>query len=352
MTQGHRSLTAAAIVTAVTLATTVTPLSANQYLSDLAGIPAETAAEMKAEYQRPNSIPFPEDNPYTPQKVALGKLLYYDTRLSGSNLLSCASCHNPGFGWSDGQPRAVGHEMRVLGRRTPTILDVAWGELFFWDGRASTLEEQALGPIQAAGEMNQNLDELIEELSQIEGYRARFDEAFPNDGITPETIAKAIATYERTVVSSRAPFDHWIDGDEEAISDAAKRGFVVFNTKGNCAACHSGWSMTDASFHDIGLPDEDIGRGEFLADITPMMHAFKTPGLRDIDRRQPYMHNGSMETLEEVVDHYIAGGKVRDSLSAEMQPLDLSEGERSDLLAFLDTLTGPLNPVVLPVLPR
>lgn len=307
---------------------------------------------LKEDYQRPTSIPFPEDNPYTPEKVALGKLLYFDTRLSGSNLLSCASCHNPGFGWSDGQPRAIGHEMQVLARRSPTILDVAWGELFMWDGRAATLEEQAIGPIVAPVEMNQDLDELIEELEAIKGYRDLFNTAFPASGITTENIAKAIATYERTVVSSRAPFDDWVDGDETAISESAKRGFVIFNTKAQCVACHSGWAFTDSSFHDIGLPTDDIGRGEHLPEITVMQHAFKTPGLRDIDRRAPYMHNGSLATLEAVVDHYITGGIKRESLSPEMQPLDLTQQERDDLLAFMRTLTGPLKPVVLPVLPR
>jgi cytochrome c peroxidase len=307
---------------------------------------------LKALYVRPETIPFPEDNPYTPQKVALGKLLYFDTRLSISNLLSCASCHNPGYGWGDGLALGVGHGMNQLPRRTPTILNAAWGELYFWDGRAATLEEQALGPIQAAGEMNMPLDKLVERVSSVEGYRRLFDEAFPGAGITPDTVAQAIATFERTVVASRAPFDDWIDGDEDAISESAKRGFVVFNTNGNCAACHSGWNFTDNSFHDIGLPDADIGRGKHLADVPEMQHAFKTPGLRDLARRAPYMHNGSLATLADVVDHYISGGMQRPSLSADMRALDLSEEERADLIAFMETLTGDLAPVVMPVLPR
>ena len=342
----------AAVLCSTWLSGTDRAFSAGEQVASLSGITDERLKVLKENFRRPASIPFPEENSYTPEKVALGKLLYYDTRLSGSNLLSCASCHNPGFGWSDGQPRAIGHEMRVLGRRTPTILDVAWGELYFWDGRAGTLEEQALGPIQAAGEMNQELDALVSELSVIRGYVDLFDAAFPGEGITPDAIAKAIATYERTVVSSRAPFDDWIDGDEDAIPENAKRGFVIFNTKGNCAACHAGWSMTDHSFHDIGLPDTDIGRGKQLAEIVKMQHAFKTPGLRDISRRQPYMHDGSMATLEEVIDHYINGGTPRASRSEEMKPLAMTGEERADLLAFLHTLTGPLNPVVLPVLPR
>jgi len=342
-----------AIVGSVLCALSTTELVAEQVqVASVAGVSAEQLKALKAEYRRPNSIPFPATNPYSPQKVALGKLLYYDTRLSGSNLLSCASCHNPGFGWSDGQPRAVGHGMLILGRRTPTILDAAWGELFFWDGRAASLEEQALGPIQAAGEMNQDLTELVRELEAIPGYRTRFAEAFPQEGITPETIGMAIATYERTVVSSRAPFDDWIEGDESAISDSAKRGFVIYNTTARCAVCHSGWAFTDASFHDIGLPSDDLGRIAVLPDVEVMRHAFKTQGLRDIERRAPYMHDGSLKTLEEVVDHYIDGGIQRDSLSVEMLPLELSSNERDDLIAFLRTITGPLNPVVLPVLPR
>jgi cytochrome c peroxidase len=310
-------------------------------------------AKMKAAYKRPKAIPFSAANPYSPQKVALGKLLYFDTRLSGSNLLSCASCHNPGFGWGDGQPLAIGQGMHVLGRRTPTIMNGAWGELFFWDGRAESLEVQALGPVQAAGEMNQNLDALVQELSRIDGYRKRFDEAFPGQGITGQNIAKAIATFERTIISSRAPFDEWIDGNEGAIPESAKRGFALFNTKARCAQCHNSWRFTDDSFHDVGLPDvSDPGRAKLLPDIEKMQHAFKTPGLRDLARRAPYMHNGSMATLEAVVDHYIQGGEQRPSLSEEMKPIALSAAERTDLLEFLNTLTGPLNPVVLPVLPR
>jgi cytochrome c peroxidase len=242
--------------------------------------------------------------------------------------------------------------MNQLGRRTPTILNAAWGDTYFWDGRAATLEEQALGPIQAAGEMNMPLDLLVERISAVAGYRELFAEAFPEVGITADTVAQAIATFERTVVASRAPFDDWIDGDEEAISESAKRGFVVFNEKGNCAACHSGWNFTDSSFHDIGLPDADIGRGKHIPEVVEMQHAFKTPGLRDLARRAPFMHNGSLATLAEVVDHYITGGVRRPSLSADMHALDLSAEERADLIAFMETLTGDLAPVVMPVLPR
>src|SRR5215216_986814 len=199
--------------------------------------PAASIEELKAEYRRPESIPFPKDNPYTVEKAGLGKKLYFDSRLSAANLLSCASCHSPAYGWGDGQPRGVGHGMKQLGRRSPTIVNAAFGEIFMWDGRAGSLEEQALGPIKADVEMNMPIEQLLARLKAIPEYGPLFQAAFPNGGITGESIAKAIATYERTVVSGRAPFDAWIEGDEKAIGDDAKRGFAVFNGKAACMNC-------------------------------------------------------------------------------------------------------------------
>ena len=181
---------------------------------ELAKQAAPTTDAVRASYRRPRSIPFPADNPYTLEKVVLGKKLYFDTRLSQANLLSCASCHSPAFGWGDGQPTGVGHLMKRLGRRSPTIINAAYGVIFMWDGRADSLEEQALGPIQADVEMAMPIDELLTRLKAISEYVALFNTAFPGEGITPKNIAKAIATYERTVISGRAPFDAWIDGDE------------------------------------------------------------------------------------------------------------------------------------------
>src|SRR5262249_55710536 len=183
-----------------------------------------TVDQMRAQYKRPATVPFPEDNPYTIAKVALGKVLYFDTRLSGGNLLSCAACHNPAYSWGDGQPRGIGHGMNVLGRRSPSIINAAFGQIFMWDGRAASLEGQALRPTKAGGEMNMPIDKLMEKLKGIPGYAPMFEAAFPGEGMKPETIAKAIATYERTVVSARAPFDSWIENNERAISDSAKRG--------------------------------------------------------------------------------------------------------------------------------
>jgi cytochrome c peroxidase len=318
-------------------------------------LPKQAAAkpdEVRASYRRPRTIPFPADNPYTFEKAALGKKLYFDTRLSQANLLSCASCHSPSYGWGDGQPTGVGHLMNKLGRRSPTIINAAYGLIFMWDGRADTLEEQALGPIQADVEMALPLDQLLNRLKAINEYVALFDVAFPGEGITTQNIAKAIATYERTVISGRAPFDAWIDGDERAISDAAKRGFALFNAKAQCNTCHSGWNFTDDSFHDIGLASADIGRGKFLTDVVKSQHAFKTPGLREITHRAPFMHNGSITTLERVIEHYNTGGIDRPSRSELIKPLNLSDQEKADLVAFLKTLTSKLSPTAMPVLPR
>ena len=309
-------------------------------------------AELKAQYRRPETIPFPKDNPYTVEKATLGKKLYFDTRLSAANLLSCAACHSPAYGWGDGQPRGIGHNMKQLGRRSPTIVNAAFGEIFMWDGRAGSLEEQALGPIRADVEMNLPIDQLLAKLKAIPEYQPLFKAAFPKDGMTPDNIAKAIATYERTVVSGRAPFDAWIEGDERAIAEEAKRGFVLFNNKGGCQNCHSGWNFTDDSFHDIGLSDADVGRGKFLPAIVKMQQAFKTPGLREITRRGPYMHDGSVATLEAVIEHYNTAGVERPSRSELIKPLALSAQEKADLVAFMKTLTSNMDPTTVPVLPR
>lgn len=307
---------------------------------------------LKAQYRRPASIPFPKDNPYTPDKAALGKKLYFDTRLSVSSAQSCASCHSPGFGWGDGLAVGVGHGMAKLGRHSPTIVNAAWSAIFMWDGRLPTLEDQALGPIQSPGEMNMKLDDLMARLASIPEYKPMFDASFPGQGMTAKALAQAIATYERTVVSERAPFDAWIEGNEKAIPEAAKRGFAVFNGKAQCAACHEGWNFTNEGFQDIGLPSTDIGRGEYLPKVIKMQHAFKTPGLREINRRSPFMHDGSLATLEAVIDHYDHGGVDRPSRSDLMRPLGLTAQEKADLVAFLKTLTSELEPTAVPVLPR
>ena len=311
-------------------------------------------AAMIDRFRRPAAaaVPAPADNPITAQKAALGKALFFDPRLSGSGAIACASCHNPALGWQDGLPRGVGHNGALLPRRTPTILNVAWAEPLFWDGRADTLEEQAKGPITAAAEMNMPLDRGVAVVRDIPGYRAGFAAAFPGESISIETIVKAVATYQRTVVSGVAPFDRWAEGDGGAVPEAAKRGFLLFNTKAGCAACHSGWRFTDDGFHDIGLPGKDEGRARIMPGVEILDHAFKTPTLRNIAERAPYMHDGSIPTLAAVIDHYDHGFVDRPSLAPEVRRPKLTAQDKADLLTFMQSLSSRDMDVVLPKLPR
>ncbi len=306
----------------------------------------------RAAFKRPDAIPFPASNPYTPGKAALGKALFFEPRLSGAENMTCASCHNPSFGWEARNKTAVGAQNTRLPRHAPTILDVAWVHPFFWDGRAPTAEEQAKGPIQNSDEMNLPLEQAVVRLKDIPEYRQRFDRIFPDRGVTPDTIVAALATYERTVVSSDAPFDSWVGGDDTAISDAAKHGFALFTTRARCIACHTGWNFTDNRFHDVGTTDSDIGRGAFEPNNPFARFAFKTPSLRDVEQRSPYMHAGQYATLEDVVMHYVGGGIERPSRSPLIEPLALSINDINDLVAFMKTLTGSKQAITLPILPN
>jgi cytochrome c peroxidase len=305
-------------------------------------------------YLRPSAAPAPADNQVTPDRVLLGKTLFFDPRLSGSNWISCATCHNPGLGWSDGLPTGWGHGMKKLGRAPPTILNTAFNPIQMWDGRKSTLEDQALGPIGADVEMNQPLPELVAKLSKIEGYRAMFKKAYPSEQISEATIAKAIASFERTVISTESAFDRWRMGDSRAISASARRGFETFTGKANCETCHSGFNFTDNGFHNIGVRNEgpeDVGRfGQ--RPVASLKGAFKTPTLRDIALTAPYMRNGAYRTLEEVVEHYDRGGDVKDNLSPEIKPLHLTVQEKADLVEFMKSLTGKPMQLAMPQLPQ
>ena len=223
----------------------------------------------------------------------------------------------------------------------------------FWDGRADSLEAQALGPVTAAGEMNLPPGQLLNKLESIPGYTQLFQAAFPGESITEANVARAIATYERTIISGEAPFDRWVKGDESAISGTAKKGFALFNEKALCSKCHSGWRFTDEGFYDIGVDDEDLGRGQVLAEIESLQHAFKTPTLRNVAQRAPYLHNGSEQSLVEVIAFYNQGGKAhRASVSEHIKPLHLSADEQAALVEFLKTLTSQDPAVTIPILPR
>ncbi len=181
----------------------------------------------KAQYRRPDHIPFPASNPYSAAKATLGKMLFFDPRLSKNRNLTCATCHNPSFGWEDATARSIGSQNTQLGRHSPTIINVAWGNEFFWDGRAKNLEAQAQGPIESAVEMNISMDEVVGRLNEVSRYRKLFTEVFGRSGLNESNVRKAIATFERTIVSGESPFDRWVDGDETAISTTAKRGFEL-----------------------------------------------------------------------------------------------------------------------------
>ena len=303
-------------------------------------------------YRRPSDLPAPANNPVTPDKATLGMSLFFDPRLSGSGAISCASCHNPALAWQDGLARGIGHRGTQLGRHTPTIIDSAWSEPLFWDGRAATLEDQAKGPLAAPAEMNLPHPEVVRRVKSIADYRQRFATVFPGHEIDIDAVAMAIATYERTIVSALAPFDRWVEGDDSAISPPAKRGFALFNGKANCASCHSGWRFSDNGFHDIGLPGDDVGRAKIIPGVPVLDHAFKTPTLRNIDSRAPYMHDGSLATLEDVIDHYDHGFSQRASLAPEVKLLHLSARDKKDLVAFLHTLTSKDDAVTVPELPH
>jgi cytochrome c peroxidase len=319
----------------------------------MSNTPAETRQTWLQQYRRPSEIPFPKENPFSDAKFRLGRSLFFDPILSGSEVRSCASCHSPGLSWGDGQPRAIGEKQQPLPLRTPTLLNVAWVPKLGWDGHFRSLESVAMSPITSATNMNLSEKALVERLAAIPGYVDAFDAAYGEGDVTVPKMEDALATFQRTIVSKGAPFDRWLDGDEAAVSEAAKRGFDLFNGKANCAACHSGWAFTDQSFHDIGSArGDDLGRGRLFPSSVALHYAFKTPTLRDVARRAPYMHDGSVPTLEAVVDLYDRGGIDRPSRAEEIKPLSLSAAEKGDLVAFLHTLNGVAEPVSFPALPR
>jgi cytochrome c peroxidase len=318
--------------------------------------PEPDLAELRQRYVRPAAPPFPDDNPYSPAKARLGKKLFFDQRLSGNNDISCAGCHNPDLGWEDGKPVAQSPTGVPQRRHSPTLWNLAWERTFFWDGRSPSLEDQATRPVITQGEMNQPMNSLLAELRAVRGYREAFAEAFPeaDPAITEATLAKAIATYERTIVQPMTRFDQWVAGDPDAISTMAKQGFRLFNGKANCAACHGTWRFTRGAYHDIGLEnDGDLGRGPVLK-VDAADNAFKTPTLRDVTRRAPYMHDGRMQTLRQVIAHYEDGFVRRETLSEDMRAIDLSDRETARLIAFLKTLETPeaLQGVTRPELPQ
>ena len=301
-------------------------------------------AAQLARYAPPAEIPYPEDDPPSAAKAKLGRALFFDPVLSGAGDMACSTCHDPTRSWSDGLGRSVGTAGSPMALRSPTLLDVAWLGRLGWDGKFRDIEAVTFAPITAHDNMNLPEAEAVARLKAIPAYVRGFVDAFGTADIDRRGIERAVATYERSIVSAEAPFDRWAAGDAGAVPPAAKRGFALFNGRAGCAACHSGWTFSDGSFHDIGTATgADIGRGRLFPTSTKLHYAFKTPTLRDAARRGPYMHDGSLPTLRDVIDLYDRGGVARPSRADEIHPLGLSAGDKDDLLAFLATLdSGPV----------
>ena len=292
-------------------------------------------------YRIPEPIVAPPETPLSGQQAELGRRLFFDQRLSGPHSHSCATCHNPSLSWGDGQARATGVNGATLPLRSPTLLTVVWQERFGWDGKFKDLESVSLAPLANHLNMGLSEDELLRRLEATPTYVNAFAQAFEDGQISRNNVAAALAAFQRTIKPGEAPFDRWLAGDEAALSPEAKRGFTLFTGKAGCAGCHSGWTFSDGSFHDIGSASgPDIGRGRLFPTSVKLRYAFKTPTLRDVARRAPYMHDGSVPTLEAVLDLYDRGGIDRPSRSPEIRPLSLTAEEKAALLAFLNNLTA------------
>lgn len=288
-------------------------------------------------------IQWPADNPYSKQKAELGRLLYFDKRLSADGTVACATCHHPKFAFGDGNNVSTGIKGQKGGRSAPTVFNRAYSLAQFWDGRAATLEEQAIGPMANPIEMGNTHEALVANLQKIPGYRTRFQGVFGTETILIGDVAKAIATFERTVLSGNSPYDQFKAGNKKAMTPQQVRGMTLFFGKARCDACHEGINFTANAYHNIGIgtdkPKPDEGR--FVVTKNEQdWGAFKTPTLREAARTAPYMHDGSLKTLEEVVDFYDKGGLPNKNLDKTVRKLNLTPAEKKDLVAFLDALSG------------
>lgn len=301
-------------------------------------------------------VPIPENNPPTKQTIALGKKLFYDPRLSKDNTLACATCHSPAHDFSDTNRLSKGFGGAVGVRNAPTIINVAYLPSQFWDGRAASLELQAGSPIADPIEMNQTHEVSVAKLAKDAEYRRMFTEAFGSPDVTMGRVEKSLASFERTILSGNSAFDRFqYGGDPKALTLEEARGLALFldPNKGNCAACHTIGPkyalFTDGKFHNIGVGVDDEGHPKDIGRVheTTVQSdtgAFKTPTLRNVARTAPYMHDGSLATLEQVVDFYAGGGNSNPYLDREIRVIHLSGQERRDLVSFLKSLTGELPP--------
>jgi cytochrome c peroxidase len=311
-------------------------------------------------------MPYPADNPPSAAKIKLGRQLFFDPRLSGSGQLACASCHDPDLGWGDGRATSFGHDRKQLTRNAPTILNTGYRETLFWDGRASSLEDQAHKVLTNQDEMHSSGVIVVDKILAIPGYLDQFKAAFHPEGVTHENALQALAAFERSLVSGSSRFDWFLRGKRQALSDDALAGLHLFRTDARCINCHNGPLLTDDKFHNLGLgflgrAFEDVGRYKVTGDPADA-GKFRTPSLRNVARTAPYMHNGLFD-LEEALRLYNAGMRsdripvsdtrgLKPVKSPHLKTLNLNSQDLADLTAFLGTLSEPRRRVMAPELPE
>ncbi len=327
-----------------------------------------------------------DENPMTRAKIELGRQLYFDPRLSSDSTVSCASCHHPEKGWAFDTQFGVGVDGQEGNRNSPVSYNRILSGKQFWDGRAATLEEQAVGPIANPIEMANTHDVAVDTLKKIPGYKVQFEKIF-GDGVNIDNVGKAIATFERAIVTGPAPYDYYevvrsfqqqfpeeelkyLEEDDPelykkyaaalkgaaAMSESARRGReIFFSEKGKCTACHAGANFTDELYHNLGVgmdaQEPDLGRYEVTKDEKDK-GAFKTPTIRNVAQSPPYMHDGSQKTLEEVVEWYVKGGHPNPYLSDKVQKLNLTAQDKTDLVNFMKACTGEFPPIETGRLPK
>jgi cytochrome c peroxidase len=317
-----------------------------------------------------SEVEYPEDNQYSKEKSSLGKTLFFDPRLSKSGQIACASCHNPELGWTDNSTRSFGHDRQTGGRNSMTILNVAFADELFWDGRAKSLEDQARFPIPDKLEMNMDLDYAVENINKIEGYKPLFKAAFDDEEITMRKIQYAIATFERSLKSPSSKFDKFITGKSDKYTDEEVLGLHLFRTKARCINCHNTGYFSDNEYHNdgqalFGTKDEDFGRYNVTGNLEDL-GKFRTPTIREVANTKPWMHHGHFPSILDVVEYYNLGnpapiqkkylGIGRDSLIPTTSPLlkklNLERNEIDALLAFINTLSTPTRRTIIPTLPQ
>jgi cytochrome c peroxidase len=309
---------------------------------------AQSATEYKLKIPfglEETAVVIPADNPLTNEKIELGRMLFFDKRLSQNNTIACASCHLAKFAFTDGKPVSTGIRGQKGGRSAPVSFNRVFSSAQFWDGRAATLEDQSIGPFTNPIEHGfANYDVMMAKMMKIPGYRKLFKQVFGEDNITIDNVGKAIASFQRTVLSGNSPADRFDQGQEAgAISAEAQHGLLLFREKARCTKCHSGFNFTDEKFHNLGLgwDDNKVDLGRYMVTKNAEdIGAFKTPTLREIARSAPYTHDGRFKTLEEVVNFYNKGGVKNPHQDPLIIPLELTDQEKSDLVQFLRTLNG------------